>query len=255
MTVRYSPIAPITILEALFDHDLLNDYLLLLAHDVVLHPARYEQLVFDLRAWYGEDSTFIIMDNGVIELGEPAPVHQIIEAANIVDASCVVAPDMVGSASGTKKLVMDHGNLLCREYPMMLVPQGETLAEICACADWLSEAYPANGTPRYWGVPRWIANKLKTRAGILNYLNTYHSPCKIHLLGMSSNREDDLESLKAPHVMGIDSANPLVLGLNNIEMGRIPTHHMERGEYWLATNLTRLMRDNVRWMHDVVSDS
>lgn len=252
---KYSPVAPIALLEQLYTQGLLGGYLLFLAHDVLKFPQQYVDLVSDLKIKY-EDELFIIMDNGVIERGAPVGTGELLEAANLVDANVVVAPDMIGDFAGTKKLMMDRGvALIQRDFHVMLVPQGKDLAEVCECINWMAEKFPSNGTPQYWGIPRWITNELGSRQGIIIYINIHYPKARIHLLGMSSYLQDDITCTKAQNVIGIDSANPLVMGYNNrrINTPEWPAH-MDRGTYWDAcTRLNSMTKYNVEWVHSVIS--
>ncbi len=252
---KYSPVAPINILEQLYVKGLLGGYLLFLAHDVLKNMQQYADLVSDLKMKY-EDELFIIMDNGVIERGEPVSVGDILEAANLVDANCVVGPDMPGDLAGTKKLMMDREvALIRRDFEMMFIPQGKDIKEVCNCIKWMAEKFSGKRTPKYWGIPRWIANEIGSRAGPINYINTYYENSKIHLLGMSHHLMDDIVSTKTRNVIGIDSANPLVMGYNNRRINTVGwPAHMTRGTYWDAcVHLNDMMRYNVEWVHSVIS--
>lgn len=254
MPTKYSPIAPIHLLHELEVQDLLGDYLLLLAHDVLAHPKEYDGLIMQLRGTHLDD-LFIIMDNGVIENGAPVSVEELLEAASIVEADVVVGPDMVGDLVGTKKLMMSQGTLIRSEYPMMFIPQGGTFAEIFECIDWYSDKFPEialSDGPSYWGVPRWIANELGSRHTIVRDIVDHDERAKIHLLGMSNHYPDDLTTAMHPNVVGIDSANPLVLAYKQIELSAGGVH-MPRGDYWTnCKQVTELMRLNIQWMrHDL----
>ncbi len=253
MRPKYSPIAPISILRQLFKKKSLDNYLLLLAHDVLEHSHEYEKLVHDMREW--DDETFIIMDNGTIERGSPVSVGDLVEAANLVEADCIAAPDVVGDFLATQKLCMEQGSALAAHFPLMLIPQGATSTEIYDCIDWMDARFPIlNGDTRYWGIPRWFTNTLGTRSTCINYIANYTGMCKIHLLGMSGSLKDDFECCRMPYVMGIDSANPLVLGYNHVLISGKAEHHMPRGDYWdECTEVTPLMEYNVEYVHNVLS--
>jgi hypothetical protein len=68
---------------------------------------------------------------------------------------------------------------------------------------------------------------------------------------MSDNTQDDIVCTRASNVMGIDSANPLALGMLGEHMS--VDMHVPRGELWKIQNLDVQMIANVRWMHDVVA--
>lgn len=254
---HYSPIGPIKILRQLQEHNILGDYLLLLAHDVLDHPQEYVELIDTAQAIHDDEKClFIIMDNGVIERGEPVSLPQLLEATDLVGADVVVGPDVVGDFFGTKKLMMDQGDKIRRDYPMMFVPQGGCLDEIFQCIDWYTEKFPeitSGDAASHWGIPRWIANEVCSRQVIVQDIVAHDERAQIHLLGMSHRLDDDITSAKHPNVMGIDSANPLVLGHQGIPI--LPnTIHMPRGDYWEASIVNEIMMQNVRWVRDALNN-
>ncbi len=250
MTARYSPIAPLMLLEQLHDRNLLGSYLLLLAHDVLEHPRGYIDLIDSIDFI----DRFIIMDNGVIELGKALSVIEVIEAADLVDANCIIVPDALGDFLGTRKLVIEQNAALRNSgLPLMKIPQGSTLAELIECADWMRDYLPVpEGDPDYWGVPRWITNELGTRASMVHYIGMRAPDPKIHLLGMSRKLDDDLYCTTMRGVMGIDSANPLVLGYTGSSMLPKFYRHIKRGNFWQITELRDRVTENVEWMHEHV---
>ncbi|MEE8598942.1 MAG: hypothetical protein V3S69_05470, partial [Dehalococcoidales bacterium] len=101
--------------------------------------------------------------------------------------------------------------------------------------------------------PRHITNNLGSRYATVHYINTYIHEPKMHLLGMSKHLDDDLKCTKESNVIGIDSANPLVLGYHGrLINGHGQPAHVERLDYWDTTMLTELMEYNVEWTHSVV---
>lgn len=251
---QYSPIAPVHMLQELQDKNLLGNYLLLLAHDVVAHPRKYNDLLFEVRDHYEPDNVFVIMDNGVVERGAPVPLEELLDAASIVDASCVVLPDVIGDFSATRRLVTSQLCPIANDYPIMCIPQGKNLQEVYDCIDWMAEFLAQNMfKDTYWGIPRWISNKLRSRRSVVNYINMAYGN-KIHLLGMSEHMGDDFKCLGMKNVMGIDSANPLVLGMNDILMyNTMMYEHLPRDNYWQMPKMKEQMVMNVAWMHDAVS--
>lgn len=252
MTVRYSPIGPLPVLRQLQELGLLGNYLLLLAHEVLKEPRGYIDLV-DAIISTPEDPRFIIMDNGVIERGAPVNVGDLLEAANLVEADCVVTPDVIGDASATKKLIMDQGHIVSRAFPLMRIPQGTCHADVFACIDWLNDRLPSNGGLSYWGVPRWFTNALTSRSPAIDHINEVCPKAQIHLLGMSTNLQDDQRCLLRPNIIGIDSANPIVMGLMNMKMHQGLWTHMDRGNYWDCKQIHSAVVANVEFMHNALS--
>ncbi len=253
---RYSPIAPLALLEQLHEKEILGNYLLLLAHDVLEFPQEYIDLMDHIAVMelYPEER-FIIVDNGVVELSHALPFEQVLEAANLVDASCVITPDAIGDFTGTQKLVMESASMLrsCG-FDLMKVPQGANVGELVQCVDWLRTYLPTSKPDLdLWGIPRWIANIEGSRIPIIQYINAKCDNPKIHLLGMSTYLSDDLRCVKLPGVVGIDSANPLVLGLAGIELSVATAYtHMRRMDYWQRERLDARVIRNVEHMHELV---
>ena len=257
--VKYSPIAPLHMLEALQAINQLGDYLLLLAHDVLTDPMGYEALMGYCKI--GNGKPFIIMDNGTVELGNPLPSEDVLKAAAVVGADCVVLPDVIGNGTATKaRINKDLGVLQASDFPLMYVPQGRNMSEFISTAEWLLRM-PAKPQSNYWGIPRWLtgAREFGSRKGAINTINSLHKKPgaitpHIHLLGMSSNLTDDLECCQMKNVMGIDSANPLVMGQYFRDLSR-GDHwvHMDRGEYWEKGALSGATLSNINWIRHQIS--
>ncbi len=259
---RYSPIAPIDLLEEMHSLGILGSYLLLLTHDVLLYSNRYQNLIRKVRMEH-KDATFIIMDNSVVELGEAALTSDVIHAAKCVTADCIMTPDCIAGFKATKELIRDQKEELLKSgYPLMRVPQGISTPELVECITWLRTELPADkGSPEYWGIPRWITNTLGSRVSLVQFINQTSALPKIHMLGMSKDYADDIRCTTLPDVIGIDSANPLVLGfagyLMSGEKGNAARNqgmhiHLERGGYWHQEVLHVAAALNVEHMHRVV---
>jgi hypothetical protein len=201
-----------------------------------------------------QGNTFIIMDNSVVELGEAMDVDYVIAAAQIVGADCIMTPDAMGSMEATKKLVAEQANrLLTCNIPLMRVPQGNSNKELIQCVDWLDTYLPSpRWAPSYWGVPRWITNELGSRIPIITHISTGMHNAKIHLLGTSKNFEDDCRCCWMSKVMGIDSANPLVMGYAGHNIRTHGWRHMKRGNYWDLSRLDTEVLANIHYMrHEI----
>lgn len=246
---KYAPVGPIAVLEHLQSSGTLGGYLLLLAHDVLAHPRGYTKLVkYAFSAHKGK--CFIIMDNSTIELGKPMSANEVIEAALIVNADCVVLPDVPGDFDATKALIKkDFDAFQDAGISIMKIPQGKDSAHLVACVDWMYEEVQVIGDTDYWGVPRWITNEIGSRKPIIQYINVRTSyKCSIHLLGMSRNLADDIGCTLLQNIIGIDSANPIVFGQAKKRMAYDVYIHMERGDYWNDTNVHPAVHDNIQYI-------
>lgn len=245
---NYAPVGPIAILEGLQERGVLGNYLLLIAPDILVHPSRYEALVAQL------DNPFIIVDNGVIEQGFASSIAELHEAASIVGANAVVLPDVLRDMHGTIEASTAAAEQLDGAFDIMCVPQGSTEHQIAACAHELHDKLH----PRYWGVARWIANELPSRLPTIRVLRELalndREPC-IHMLGMSQKLRDDINCVLEDGIMGIDSANPVVLGVHGVDLckGYLHISRSQNGIiYWDQTVVNDLMVSNVEIMRQYV---
>ncbi len=237
MGLCYAPVAGIDVLQQLQDHEYLGNYLLLLAHDVLDHPDEYKDLLGDVRAAH-QGKAFIILDNSSVELGASLPVSHLAVAGRIVEASCIVLPDIMGDAEDTVRATM-AGAQSMKHYnntgiPYMVVPQGKSVPQIYWCIMQLSMIQGVG----FWGIPRAIANTIGSRdtlCKILAYDLRSPKGANIHMLGMSHNIMDDVWCTTYPNVMGIDSANPIVMGLKGVSVAE-KYEHMARPEDYLKLN-------------------
>ena len=254
MHCRYSPIGPIKILQKLQEANVLENYLLLLAHDVIGNEADYVFLL-DEMVHPKLAPELVIMDNGVIELGKAMPFEQVIEAADIATAECIVMPDVLGDLQATQQAVKAELSKIDNcDYPIMKVPQGANPTKVIQCIEWLIDVIPTKeGHKDYWGIPRWIANKLFTRSTFIDYINRVCQEPQIHLLGMSDNWVDDVTCAHMPNVIGIDSANPLVVGLMDTYLGAMKYQHVPREDYWEQTDINYNVLRNIEYVRKALN--
>lgn len=266
---KYSPVMPIRLFESLVnyqhehqDEDVVGDYFLVLAHDILAHPQAYAD-IFHNRSQIPADS-FIILDNSVIELGKPLGTEFLLRAAEIVQPSCIILPDVLGDMHQSAALVRKtHNELLASpdtpdDIQMMGVLQGRNVAELTRCATMYADSEHVT----YFGAPRWIANKLGTRRVFETVLGIHHeveNP-NVHMLGMSNYVYDDILCAEYPGVMGIDSANPCVMGQRGVPLNKLEAYrHMSREEgtfdYWKETEVTQTTINNILTMRRLVNGS
>ena len=250
---KYSPIGPITILEQLQEQGMLGNYLLLLAHDVLEWPARYEELVRELGT---DPDSFIMMDNSVVELGVPMETRDVIKAARIVNADAIMTAYIMYDSIGTQARVEDALSMLTNsEFDLMRIPQGETNQDLIECSQWLRDNVPKNEDGiEYWGISRLITNSntMGSRVPIIQYINMTSEKPRFHLLGTSKDHTDDMIACTLPDVMGIDSANPVVAGFAGLDLSVMSWRHLPRGAYWEARKLPELSVKNVDYMRNAI---
>ncbi len=243
----FAPVAPPQLLLDLKEKGALGNYHLLLAHDVVAQKELYREIFNDV-----SQSMYIIMDNSVIELGEPAAPEVIEEAHSIVPTTVTVLPDYIGECKRTiESCTMTAMKWSQRGLgPFMAVPQGKTLNEFIDCAAALKDLPGVEA----WGVPRHATAKLGSRHA-LTYQVIIAAPVKtVHLLGFSDNLKDDISCARAHGVNGIDSAVPLRLGLENIQLHDDLISHSPRGNYWETAKVaTDAVLNNLTYIRDAIN--
>lgn len=260
---KYAPVMPIRLFQALLEHqlkhdteDVIGDYFLLLAHDVLAYPDEYAE-IFQNRDLVPKDS-FVILDNSVIELGKPLDVDSLLLAAKVVQPNCIILPDVLGNMLQSVDMVRKaHNNIILNTdapIEMMAVLQGQNIAELTRCAVMYAEFEHI----QYYGCPRWVANKLGTRKVFETVLGIQHPIAKpiVHMLGMSQHAKDDVSCTQLPGVMGIDSANPCVLGQIGMPLKMDTYQHAPRTarnfDYWRGTKLNPMTINNIltmrRWV-------
>lgn len=239
----YSPIAPIKVLQDLHKEGNLGSYLVLLAHDVGDNLDEYQALVKAIRFEthnVNDPGPFIILDNSTVELGAPILANSMLMLAARIGADAWVLPDVMEDKWLTLKAIDDAMDIIERTMiPFMRIPQGGSLEEIMECIEEIDKRCTLRGDHKefgeLWGVPRWIANKFGSRKPIIQYLNALGKPnVSIHLMGMSRNFQDDIDCTSLPNVIGIDSANPVVIGQESILMNHLDgfVPHKDRGNLW-----------------------
>ena len=246
--VRFSPVGPIGLLEGLKELGILGDYLLLLAHEVNKTPKRYMELL------KGAQSTYIILDNGVIELGQAVELGQMTAARDIIrDArgwapDMIVLPDVFDDMEGTITNAYFFHDIYMQNFEnLMAIPHGKTWAQFMLCTQKLATLEGI----KMWGIPRILQRNLGTRSWACHYA-TLQSRLPIHLLGFSGNTRDDICTCWGDSI-GIDSSLPLVLGQLELDLKALlePGFHVRGAEsFWSSqepiTDQTQRLLHSVR---------
>jgi hypothetical protein len=255
----YAPIAPIKLLRDLRDYNLLGNYHLVLTQEVLKHSTDYAEL-------FSSKGYFVILDNGAAEGFEASP-SDIIDASHVISASAICLPDELRNRTMTLRLIetfMQRAQRRMFTANWMAIPQGKTKEDIIRCAKEIVKSF---GAPRYWGVPRWITNEFGSRTWLVRELmehpdfdpmDQFEQPF-IHILGMSQNLKDDLMCAKMLGVMGIDSANPIVMGQKGIILNEPADYvHLPRQtdtwNFWEENDLKVEAIRNIRWMRKQINE-
>lgn len=226
--VNYSPVANGPLLLKLQERGIEMPYLLVLAHEVLRTPDAFLELLV------GRDSDVVILDNGVVELGEPLEFEQLWKAASVVFPDYIVCPDIQYDAEATLQATA----VWCEEYhsrsdfgavkpALMGVAQGKSAAEAIKCAERLRDFTDAIGIPKL----------IKDRPAVVREVQ--HMGFEfIHLLGFGDPLCDFAAMCISAEVLGIDSAVPLHLALMGREctVENLLNPPMRRNMYWGLLN-------------------
>lgn len=244
---RFAIVAPPTILEGLDKAHLLGGSHLLLAHDIVKHPKRYEAIFSTKRNASGMlleyTDRFVILDNSVIELGTAVDIQMIADAAHIVKPTCIVLPDVMLKAVDTitscSEALLSWGKHLPREFQKyMIAPQGVSLKEFTACAEFFGD----EPLIRYWGIPRNLVACHGSRQNAIRACKLIDSHRPIHMLGFSDNMLDDVICARNESVYSIDSAVPLRYPSRLLLSSNIPP----RGDWWETAKMSERVITNLQ---------
>lgn len=265
MTSRFAPVAPIAIHQRLASEGALGNYHLLLAHQVLeqpaIHKGFYRQQLPYIRTYQGHENwgkgslgkPYIIMDNSLIELGYPLPVADVIVAAELVNASVIVLPDVLGDRIKTLNMVADAiieldklkaSSLYARKVKVLGVAQGQTFNDVFSCARDMIQLLGMDMI----SIPRHVTSKVGSRIELVQAVAKYGKP--LHLLGFSDNLFDDMSALAIKGVMGIDSAVPIWYGLQGFSLPVTPPVNADFGkrpaDYEQQTEINSLVIRNIR---------
>ncbi len=217
MMTQFAPVCGVQMYEQMAIRNILPNYHLLLAHDIVERPDRYATVFRNM-----ERPATIILDNSITELGTAVDVEVISDAARAVKANVIILPDVYMDAQATIKSTEENYDIYLRHfdkalgpdnYSFMVVPQGKTIAEFAWCAEQLSTmSYNRYSKIHWWGVPRNAADLHGTRKHAIQICAALDPTRAIHMLGFSDNVYDDIMMARGgadTFIRGIDSAVPM----------------------------------------------
>lgn len=246
---QFAPVCGIQMYEQMAIRNMLPSYHLLLAHDIVERPDRYQAVFQNMK---GERT--IILDNSITELGTAVDVEVISDAARAVKANVIILPDVYKDAQATIKSTEENYDIYLRHfdkalgpdnYSFMVVPQGKTIAEFAWCAEQLSTmSYNRYSKIHWWGVPRNAADLHGTRKHAIQICAALDPSRAIHMLGFSDNVYDDIMMARGgadTFIRGIDSAVPMrcsnrikpvpfSLSITSDQIGKRPEGWLEEAE-------------------------
>ena len=242
---RFAPVVPLAVASVLWDMNVLGNYHLLLAHDVLEHPMDYDSLYNRRLRKYSNvqdpRGPVVIMDNSVVELGGAMTFKSVLLAAQSVNADYLVCADAFLESAATIQRSRKYAEeaLEARhlgEYvpKLMGVVQGRTIAECLSCADYFAS------NPQFEGIaiPRCLVPTLGSRTPLVIELYTRYGMRfqHWHLLGLSEDLLDDICTARLPMIDGIDSAAPIRGAMNGVVFDINGADFGPRGDFWKAGN-------------------
>lgn len=256
MQTKFAPIVPPKLLPKLKEKGHLGNYNLLLVQEVLEDLGLFNSVFFD-------HESFNILDNGVVETGQPADVRDMLRAAISCNASLVILPDVIENTNATLK-VIDLTYPAYRDIfkgtriKYMAVPQGRDLQEFIFCAKRIHDICDV----AMWGIPRSIVKQSGSRSASIFHLNREYPQIPIHLLGFSNNMIDDVSCTRHMPVVGIDSSLPCLLGgagwsiaLDPKIEGRSYRQHDKKGRrVWDEMKWTEFIGDNIQTVRDWIGE-
>lgn len=271
--VQFAPVAPIHLLEGMFEHELetgnpcLGGYHLLLAHDVMEShdkQTRFHDLMDSVRDYY--TSAHIIMDNSVVELGDAVEMDWVVDAARFAQANVIVIPDAMSDWTATVTKFQSAADRMPdgtrKEFEFMFVPQGRTMSEFVRCVEAVMSSHP--DFIDWIGIPR-VAREQHdiSRVSLTHMIDgvvrgSSHSkyakyPVKYHLLGFSNDVLDDIEAARLGIAEGIDSAVPIRAGQVNRRFYASTNDYGKRGDYWTSEKtLSSLAINNMEYFRRLI---
>jgi hypothetical protein len=224
-------------------------YQLILGQDVLMYPIGYKAFMTNFRRRFQD--AIVILDNGAAE-GRCLTPLELIEAAKIIQPTYVVLPDTLDDPFHThilaRQAIVEASQVFPQGIPWtwMYVIHGRDTGEIISTIHQVSTNF--RGEIGAWAVPRCQVASLGTRFATLQLLGGK----PIHLLGCSHNISDDLYcATNHMDVMGIDSANPIVMGINNRALDRwnIESNwkHLIRPEDYLTRDWGSSSHNTDKW--------
>lgn len=237
---KFAPVCPAHVYKQMVetgDPNVIGDYFLLLAHDVLANKEDYAELFANGGPL---SKSTVILDNSVVELGDALTAELLFTAAEIVEADVLAIPDVledgVKTVERAKQFIkdwykIDGANEV--DIQFMFIPQGKDLLDWEKC---LAEAVKAD-IPRDWiGIPRnTVPRIVKTRRDLIALARKYSQTSQVHLLGFSEDQADDVFCAKLTYVRGIDTA--VIFRIKEL-LKNPPQDPGPRGDWWENAELT-----------------
>ena len=218
-----------------------DDYHMVLAHLVDTNPG-YERFFREA----SERGQFVLMDNGVVERGNPMNVHELLARAWRVKATELILPDRIGDAYQTcrmsRQALVQVGNL-CQT---MAVPQGNTFHAWKECLSVMLD-WPVASI----GISRFTNAFGLNRLQVLEQADKLLASSKqIHLLGCAGDPVEiwDIEQKWPGRIRGVDSGIASIYAQERLYMRDLgPKPLVELNFHAESEEFSAYLRANVKW--------
>lgn len=197
---------------------------------------------------------YIILDNGAAE-GQAAPDKQIIDAAKVLRAQEVVAPDVIRDSQAT----VSRTKTFCSKFEsdlvgtkVMAVVQGNKLASFRTCVDNLARISKV----KIIGIPRHAIDTLDSKAARIDLANwimeAYPLRFGIHLLGTNPKWLHEIKAAVnySPHVRSVDSSLPFNYTIQHTRLSSTTKTFSRHPRFftmdWSRDVPANLLRDNIQ---------
>lgn len=192
-------------------------------------PEPYEKSE-DYRNWAQSIEGFKLLDNGVIE-GNQVDINRMLQIAHAINASEVIAPDVLDDCDTTIMAVGQFLNELEemseRSFDVMAVVQGKNVAEYLKCLS----AFAQDTRITSVGIPRRMTKVLNSKWARVSFaeIMLHHGMFErfeVHYLG-ANDWLREVVCLGETPARGIDTSLPFVMALEGLPL-RHQTQYVER---------------------------
>lgn len=232
-----------------------TDMHMALTHLVESAGSRYNEFFKEL-----PDSDYIILDNSVIELGEPVNLDRLLKAADTINADEIVIPDSYKNKEETIRLMYYYLDRLVNKnvpYKIQVVPHGDNIQEWVKCYKEISSVNEVDVI----GVPKVTSSLMGGeygRVSLLKVINMFKGnqiKKPHHLLGIWNNPSALSTISHLNWIRSVDSAVAYATGVNGIKYdkynGANRPEDLEWSFYDNTDNNEEVIRHNIecinRW--------
>lgn len=178
----------------------------------------------------------IILDNSAYELGESFDVGQFANWVDSLIPDIHVVPDVIGNWKDTVDAFSDwQAEYKALPGKRMGVLQGTSFSEAVQCFNHLASlGADIIGIPfligkRFTDTPPSAAELTQRRQYLVDLIHMKCHAAPIHLLGVALPQEGVHYKLRAPWIVSVDTSNPVVHGMKEIEYGQEGLNAKEPG--------------------------